>query len=357
MLGSGAFAEVRLAKHTGFQIPAMELKSEFVAIKVASKENLRVIDEARAMRDLNHDHILPCYEQFEDDKQVYFILPFCSGGDLLDFVNFKGYCISESEAREIMFQLATAICYAKSKGWCHRDLKLDNILLREKPRIDRKPHCYIADWGLCTTWHEYKVDDESVGSLPYCCPEIVLGHTYRACDADVWSLGCILYALLGGKLPFHAPDPSRTGALICAGVYQKLDRCSDVVNDLISKMLTVSPRERISIEKVLNHPWFGHYNARIAKTERSSRRLSIMLSCIPPPEFTAPPAPLSSGRRRISVCSSNPTQQIIEEENKKPSTFEKLKNLLRSSKKRSDSTSPTREDDLIINTTSRKIEL
>jgi len=118
-------------------------------------------------------------------------------------------------------------------------------------------------------------------------------------------------------------------------------------------MLTVSPRERISIERVLAHLWFiprTQYAIHGKIDNRSSKRLSISLG-LPPPEFTAPAAPLSSGRRRTSVCCSNPVQQMAEEENKKPSTFEKLKKLL--CKKRSGSSSPTGDDA----TARKKVEL
>jgi len=243
--------EMRLSK----PIKAKGTNKDVVVIKIVSKEYNLAKNEIKAVKSLKHEHIIPNFGSTEDDEYYFHTIPFCSGGNLYDYITYKKKnLISELEAKAIMLQITSAVLHAKQNGWCNRDLRLDNIMLRDKN--DEIPHCYISDWGSCTPYDKNKFELDYVGSSSYSAPEIILRRPYKAYELDVWALGCILYALLAGKLPFTSDEPSIKAELIIKGLYYKPADASNDANDLLSKMLDINPASRIIIERILTHPWF-----------------------------------------------------------------------------------------------------
>ena len=112
----------------------------------------------------------------------------------------------------IFFQILHAIQYLHEKGVCHRDLKLDNILLTKNCRSSSaKQRLKVTDFGLSkelVVGSSVKMKS-FVGTPQYMAPEILQGRntkqTYTE-KADMWSSGCILYSLLSGSPAFYATD-------------------------------------------------------------------------------------------------------------------------------------------------------
>ncbi|XP_069631886.1 maternal embryonic leucine zipper kinase isoform X2 [Haliaeetus albicilla] len=193
-IGTGGFAKVKLARHL--------LTAEKVAIKIMDKAALgddlpRVKIEIDAMKNLSHQHICRLYQVIETSKKIFMVLEYCPGGELFDYIISKDR-LSEEEARVFFRQIVSAIAYVHSQGYAHRDLKPENLL------IDKERNLKLIDFGLCAKPKgglDYHLNT-CCGSPAYAAPELIQGKAYIGSEADIWSMGVLLYALLCGFLPF-----------------------------------------------------------------------------------------------------------------------------------------------------------
>jgi len=128
--------------------------------------------------------------------------------------------------------------------------------------IQRKKEAKLIDFGLCAVNSVSCADlcNNWCGSPDYVCPEILIQQPYSGCLSDVWSLGIILFVLLFGQMPFNFKE--RYHALQHGQGHPELEfpnekevphRVSEAAKDLLSKMLVVDPRKRISMEEVQHH--------------------------------------------------------------------------------------------------------
>ncbi|XP_050724800.1 maternal embryonic leucine zipper kinase-like [Eriocheir sinensis] len=248
-IGSGGFAKVKLATHL--------LTGEKVALKIMDKRQLgedlpRIYLEIEAMKQLSHQHICKLYQVIETDSKIFMVLEYCPGGELFDYIVERDR-LEEDEARVFFRQITSAVAFVHKMGYAHRDLKPENLLL------DDEQHLKLIDFGLCAN-PSGGLDQRLAtccGSPAYAAPELVSGRQYLGSEADIWSMGVLLYALLCGFLPF---DDENLGALyrkIQAGVYENPEWLSPGSRDLMAAMLQVDPKRRITVSQLMTHPWLS----------------------------------------------------------------------------------------------------
>lgn len=155
-------------------------------------------------------------------------------------------------------QLISALGYCHSFNICHRDLKPENILVSGEGDVK------IADFGMAALQQgpDYKLRT-SCGSPHYAAPELVKGQKYHGNLVDIWSMGVILYAMLAGKLPFDAEvtnDVQPLLRMIKKGQYTMAPEIGSAAADLISRMLQVNPKDRITIPQIWRHPLMQGYD-------------------------------------------------------------------------------------------------
>lgn len=92
-------------------------------------------------------------------------------------------------------------------------------------------------------------------------------------QSDVWSLGCILYAMLTGKPPFECPDVQSTLIKAKSGKFELNWQISRPAQDLIRKLLTVDPKKRITVKEILNHPFIVENSPVMSPPEKSGNLL------------------------------------------------------------------------------------
>ncbi|CAJ0965668.1 unnamed protein product [Ranitomeya imitator] len=243
----GGFAKVKLATHL--------LTGEKVAIKIMDKESLgddlpRVKTEIEAMKNLSHQHVCRLYHVIETPKKIFMVLEYCPGGELFDYIIAKDR-LSEDEARVFFRQIVSAVAYIHSQGYAHRDLKPENLL------IDEDQNLKLIDFGLCARpkgGMDYHLMT-CCGSPAYAAPELVQGKAYIGSEADIWSMGVLMYALMCGFLPFDDDNVMLLYKKIMRGKYEIPKWLSPGSVLLLSQMLQVDPKKRISVKHLLRHPW------------------------------------------------------------------------------------------------------
>uniref|UniRef100_A0A8V5H5C9 Maternal embryonic leucine zipper kinase n=1 Tax=Melopsittacus undulatus TaxID=13146 RepID=A0A8V5H5C9_MELUD len=246
-IGTGGFAKVKLGRHL--------LTGEKVAIKIMDKLALgddlpRVKTEIDAMKNLSHQHICQLYHVIETSKKIFMVLEYCPGGELFDYIISKDH-LSEEEARVFFRQIVSAIAYVHSQGYAHRDLKPENLL------IDEEHNLKLIDFGLCAKPKgglDYHLNT-CCGSPAYAAPELIQGKAYIGSEADIWSMGVLLYALLCGYLPFDDDNVMAVYRKIMRGKYSIPKWLSPSSTLLLNQMLQVDPKKRITVKHLLSHPW------------------------------------------------------------------------------------------------------
>lgn len=259
-IGNGSYAKVKLAEYTS--------KTSKERRRIATK----IIDRNKAPDDflkkflpreldiylkLDHPNIVKIYEIIEIMHRVYIFMELAEGGDLLDFIR-KHVILQNNIAKRMFGELAQAIKYCHNMQISHRDLKCENILL------DRYYHIKLADFGFARSCVDLETNKRILsrtycGSAAYAAPEILQGIPYNPKLYDIWSLGCILYIMVCGKMPYDDSDIKK----MIKSQYdsknkfpQKIyDRLDPLVKDLINTMLEPDVTKRANIDKVLKHPW------------------------------------------------------------------------------------------------------
>uniref|UniRef100_A0A673LL06 Maternal embryonic leucine zipper kinase n=1 Tax=Sinocyclocheilus rhinocerous TaxID=307959 RepID=A0A673LL06_9TELE len=230
-IGSGGFAKVKLGIHI--------LTGEKVAIKIMEKKDLGVRSslvkiEIEAMKNLSHQHVCRLYHVIETSSKIYMVLEYCPGGELFDYTI-----------------IISALAYVHSQGYAHRDLKPENLL------IDEDHNLKLIDFGLCAK-PKGGLGFELLtccGSPAYATPELIQGKAYIGSEADVWSMGILLYALLCGFLPFDDDNCMVLYRKITRGKYSNPHWLSPASILLLNQMMQVDPKRRLTMKQLLDHPW------------------------------------------------------------------------------------------------------
>jgi hypothetical protein len=177
---------------------------KLVAPPLANDERFRerFARESELVMSLEHPNVVPIHDAGDFEGQVYLAMRLVEGHDLGSLLRAEG-ALEPARAVAICSQIAAALDAAHARGLVHRDVKPSNVLL------DASEHVYLADFGLTRRLDDEWTDaglDRSIGTPAYLAPE-QLERGPVTSDADVYSLGCVLYECLTGKGVF--PRDSR----------------------------------------------------------------------------------------------------------------------------------------------------
>lgn len=252
-LGRGQFGVTHLCtqKTSGEQFACKTIAKR----KLANKEDIE--DVRREVQIMHHltgqPNIVELKGAYEDKQSVHLVMELCAGGELFDRIIAKGH-YTERAAASLMRTIVQIVHTCHSMGVIHRDLKPENFLLLNK---DENSPLKATDFGLSVFFKEGEVFKDIVGSAYYIAPE-VLKRNYGP-EADIWSIGVMLFILLCGVPPFWAESETGIFNAILRG---HIDFTSDPwpsismgAKDLVKKMLNVDPKQRLTAFQVLNHPW------------------------------------------------------------------------------------------------------
>ncbi|OHT03099.1 hypothetical protein TRFO_29570 [Tritrichomonas foetus] len=204
--------------------------------------------EVNALLKLDHPHIIRMYEYFTEQNYFFVILEYCSKGSLADEVKRNGP-IKGHRLITLAQQLIGAVAYAHSQKIAHRDIKPQNILFDNFGRIK------LADFGIsiCKSC-DHDIIMNYKCSPAYAAPEVLSLQPHDIFKSDIWSLGVTLFYMASGKLPFIYRDTQQIlrDMRTLGPSYPVGQSIPPDLYDIIKKMLTFHPHNRINIEDAQN---------------------------------------------------------------------------------------------------------
>jgi 3-phosphoinositide dependent protein kinase-1 len=272
VLGEGSYSTV-------YQATDRQTLKEY-AIKVLEKKHIIKekkikyvnIEKNTLNRLTEHPGIVRLYYTFQDEACLYYVIDYCSGGELLGALKRTGTFDVEC-TRFYGAQILDAVEYMHSRGVIHRDLKPENVLL------DDHMHIKITDFGTAKMLADPRptksedgrghgvsesnqasaVDDgrarSFVGTAEYVSPELLTNKS--SCKAsDLWAFGCIIYQLLAGRPPFKGGTEYLTFQKIVGLDYDFPPGFFPPARDLVERLLVLDPARRLTIEHIKNHEFF-----------------------------------------------------------------------------------------------------
>jgi len=263
VLGTGAFSTVREGYHRSNRSISYAVKC-VNRKKLSEEDEAALLDEVDILMEMKHPHIIRLYDFFTEPSTYYLVMEQMSGGELFDRIVAKAY-YNEKEARDTCKILLEAVEHMHKNHVAHRDLKPENLLLHSK---EDDSAVKIADFGFAKKVYEENSLTTQCGTPGYVAPEILEGTPYDQ-RADMWSVGVILYILLGGYPPFIESTQRDLFRKIRRGEYEFHEEYWGTVSreakDLISSLLTVKASKRLNAPQALENSWIRGDDASLAK--------------------------------------------------------------------------------------------
>ncbi len=242
-IGRGGMATVYLARDLRHERPvALKVLHPQLAIGLGPDRFLREIQIAAR---LQHPHIVPLYDSGQASDLLYYVMPYVEGESLRERLQREGRLPIE-DALEIARAVAAALDYAHRQNVVHRDIKPENVMLHDGEAV-------VTDFGIAkavtaAAGQNLTQTGTAVGTPAYMSPEQAGGAEEIDGRSDIYSLGTMLYEMLGGAAPF-------TGATVQAIMAQlftdpvpplreRRDDVPDWLEDAIVRALAKRPQDR-----------------------------------------------------------------------------------------------------------------
>ena len=272
-----------------------QLTDRYVAVKVnysSKMEELRgrhaedPLKEIAAMQLIGNSHpnVMGVLEVLFDGNNLNVVMPYCGSGDLFQLLNdaqSQGRGFSEPTARYWFKQILSGMQYLQSKGICHRDLSPENVMMDNDG-------CLIIDMGMAiripysdtsgnvTSIQQGNANGQQIrkrlvqpqgacGKLPYMSPEVYRSHEpFDGTAVDIWTAGTILFCMVTGNRSYQRPHDSDPQYYWMTKGLRRLVQdwnvqLSEECLHLLENMIQIDQRLRLTLEEVINHPWFTSF--------------------------------------------------------------------------------------------------
>jgi serine/threonine-protein kinase len=247
LIGTGGMGTVYRGRH---QLVGRDVALKFLAPRYARDAGARerFLREARAANRIDHEHIIDITDFGETPDNLVFLVMEYLDGETLAKVIERG-ALAPDRALSIAHQLATALARAHELDVIHRDIKPDNVFVLQRRGTD---FVKLLDFGLAKVVGEHRLTatGKIFGTPEYLAPEQARGETLTG-QADQYSLGCVLYEMLTGQLPFEGPHPEVVIRHLQAQAIPPSQRKKGLpfateIDALVARMLAKQPAERFS---------------------------------------------------------------------------------------------------------------
>jgi serine/threonine protein kinase len=315
-LGRGGMGILYLALEPGLE---RRVALKLIAPEAAADDVFarRFAEESRIAASIEHPNVVPIYAAGEEAGIPWIAMRYVAGSDLGRRLAREGR-LEPAEAVALIAQMASGLDAIHAAGLVHRDVKPANVLLSGEPGAE---HAYITDFGVArnvATESGLTQTGRFVGTLDYVAPEQISGEPIDA-RVDVYALGCLLFKLLAGEVPFpregeaarlyaHLNDPPPAPSLYAQAVPPALD-------DVVARAMSKSPEDR--------HPSAGDLG-RAARAALQGTAVSV-------PERTVATGAAATGERQTPTPVDRltaATEKVIEEPDDPGESPRRLRPLL-----------------------------
>ena len=240
-IGQGGMADVFVATDT--------ILNREVAVKILRGDLsndptavLRFEREALASTSLSHPNIVDIYDVGEDRGHHFIVMEYVRGITLKQLIN-KRKALCKEEAVDIMKQTVSAIVEAHAKGIIHRDIKSQNILVKDDGTIK------VVDFGIAIAQDSLQLTqkDSVMGSVHYLAPELAKGEQ-ASVQSDIYALGIVFFELLSGDVPFKAEQAVQVALMH--------------MREPLPDIRTINPDIPVSIANIINKACAKNKNLR-----------------------------------------------------------------------------------------------
>jgi tetratricopeptide (TPR) repeat protein len=241
-LGAGGMGEVYRATHVETR---RQVALKVLSAKAASSRRIvaRFARELEILKALKHPNIVRCYGGGRHEAEAYLVMELVGGGSLSSLLRRRGRLPWETVI-DYGLQICDGLAYAHEWGIVHRDLTPANILLTEEGQAK------IADFGIARVQYGKRLTatKHTLGTVAYMAPEQIRGAPPVSHRTDLYTLGCVLFEMLTGRLPFTCES---TAQMLYHHLGEPPPRVSSLVLDcpvwldgLINQMLEKDPLKR-----------------------------------------------------------------------------------------------------------------
>jgi Protein kinase domain len=270
LAGQGGMGVVYRATQLSLGRPvALKLISPGLAEDTRFRERFQ--RESRLTASIDHPNVIPLYEAGAAEDALFIAMRWVPGSTLETLIK-RGGGVEPERAVAIVAQVAAALDAAHAHGLLHRDVKPANVLIADGPG----GHVYLTDFGLVKrigTGAHLTRTGQLLGTIDYIAPEQIRGEDLDK-RADVYSLGCVLFHALAGRVPFETDDEI---AKVYAHLSEPAPRPSDVVaalpaalDDVVARAMAKEPADRFQTAGALGRAAFAAVDA--TQQQRSTMR-------------------------------------------------------------------------------------
>ena len=241
-LGRGGFGMVYEATHqeTGRRVAVKFLHG---SKEMEPEVQNRFVREVALLKRLEHENIVRMVEAGLHDGSIFCAMELVECGTLSEVLATRGH-LPWHDAAEVAHQVSDALAHAHDRGCVHRDLKPSNLYLSQDGVVK------LGDLGLARDLEDSRLtaSGQTVGTWRYMPPEQITGQENIDGRLDLYALGCILFEMIAGRVPFEGPDfasifdqhleatPARLDVLVA--------NCPEPLADLVDQLLEKKPADR-----------------------------------------------------------------------------------------------------------------
>lgn len=263
--------------------------NDVVALKViditTEERKEKAKKEVIIHKSLNHEGIVAYIDDFKDDSYWYLVLEYCDKGELYSHLKRRNFALTEEEIKLIGAQLLKTLDYLENQKILHLDIKLGNIFINKSMEVKLGDFGFAeSTTGSVKVGKETKISKDAVmapdskpflstraksqslqkkasktsliqGTPSYIAPEM-LEQGLRSFKSDIWSFGCVLYALATGKTPFEGRDITHTFNNIIQNSINYPSSLSSAFVDVLKVTFESKPQRRSCAREILEMPFF-----------------------------------------------------------------------------------------------------
>lgn len=248
-IGVGGFGAVYLAERETDKHP-VAIKVMLARVAVDEDARRKFTQEIELLKNLRHPHIVTVLDSGSAGSAFYFVMEYCQGGSVADYMEANGGRLAPSVAMPIMLQALEGLAFAHSKGVVHRDLKPQNILLSG---TFAQPTTKLADMGLAKNFDKAGFSGMTVtgafaGTPVFMPKEQLTNFKYVKPVTDVWSMGATFYNMLSGDTPRDFPRGCDQIEVVLRGEIVPLSKrvpgIPKGISAVLDKAIQACPKER-----------------------------------------------------------------------------------------------------------------